>query len=221
MSIAAYFSSPRASFWATAALLLAGGWGAQFAAGGLADLRAALLSGAAVFAGCAALGWLRPARVGITAPQVMMLLGALGMLAGLALDVRSAGLDVLASMCLTAASLDLLSLAQLHWDWLPAMHVGMVAGGFLAVPLLRYGRRNCRRQLCARLTQNLACSAWMILGMSAGTMVAHRLAALGGGLDAADMLGGMFGGMVWGMVASVALYRTFFHWRDLREPRRG
>ena len=41
-----------------------------------------------VLTGFVALGWLRPARVGITAPQAMMLLGTLGMLAGLALDVQ-------------------------------------------------------------------------------------------------------------------------------------
>lgn len=210
--------SQKTVFWGSAALLLASAWGTQFAADGIAGLQAALVSGAIVFAGCAALGWLRPAKVGITAPQAMMLLGALGMLAGLALDARGSSLGRLAELCLSAASLDLWSLARLHWEWLPAMHVGMVAGGLLAIPLLRLGRKNCRRQLCARLTQNLACSGWMILGMNAGTLVAHKLALLGGGLSAAEMLGGMFSGMVWGMVWSVALYRSFFHWRDQAEP---
>src|SRR5512139_2609690 len=66
-----------------------------------------------VLTGFVALGWLRPARVGITAPQAMMLLGTLGMLGGLALDVQRAGLAAIASMC-TAGAPDFLTVARLH-----------------------------------------------------------------------------------------------------------
>lgn len=212
MVIADRLASPRVAFWGPTLLLLAAAWGVQTAAGA-PDAVSLLLNGAAVLAGCAALGWLRPALVGITAPQAMMLLSTLGMVAGLGWDARNAGLATLASLCFPGPAPDLRTLLALHWEWLPAMHVGMVAGGLAAVPVLRMTRRNCRRQLCARLTQNLACSGWMIVGMSAGSLAAHRLAGAGNVLGAAAMMGTMFSGMVWGMVVSVSLYRLYFHWR--------
>lgn len=169
-----------------------------------------------IICGFAALGWLRPARIGMTAPQVMLLLGALGMVGGLWLDARTGGFSVLASLCL-AGSGDIFATLRMHWEQLPAMHVGMTVGGLATVPLMRSLRRNCRRQFCAQLAQNLACSAWMIVGMAAGTIVFMQLAAWSGGRGSAAMLGGMFGGMVWGMVASVAMYRFWFWLKDLRD----
>jgi hypothetical protein len=207
-------SSPRGTFWASTLLLLAAAWGTQIAASGLSDPLTALFTGVVVLAGCAALGWLRPAHVGVTAPQAMMMLGALGMLAGLAVDAHGLGLEVLASLCTSASALGLTTLLRLHLEWLPAMHVGMAVGGLAAIPLLRLARPHCRRQLCARLAQNLACSGWMIVGMSAGTLFAHQLTSFGGPLGVSGMLGSMFAGMVWGMVVSVMLYRSYFHWRD-------
>ena len=159
-----------------------------------------------VLTGFVALGWLRPARVGITAPQAMMLLGTLGMLTGLAFDVQRAGLAAIASMCAASAP-DFLAVAQLHLEWLPAMHVGMVAGGLGALAWLRRVRPGCRRQFCARFLQNITCSGWMIAGMVAGVMLYYRLAAWFGSGGVPAMLGGMIGGMVWGMVVSVAIYR--------------
>lgn len=163
----------------------------------------------ATIGGVVALGWLRSARVAMTAPQIMLLLGAAGMVAGLTYDERSAGLTALVSLC-QAGSGNFLGTMRLHWQLLPAMHLGMIAGGLATVPLLRGLRRGCRRQFCARLVQNLACSAWMIAGMSAGVAGFMQLAAWAGGRSATAMLGGMFAGMVWGMVASVALYRLWF-----------
>ncbi|MDH4190325.1 MAG: hypothetical protein OEW21_08985, partial [Betaproteobacteria bacterium] len=148
----------------------------------------------------------RPARVGITAPQAMMLLGTLGMLGGLALDVRHAGLEAIAAMC-AQQSPDFLTVARIHLEWLPAMHLGMVAGGLGALAWLRRIRPGCRRQFCARFAQNIACSAWMIVGMFAGVVVYYQIAAWLGSGGVPAMLGGMIGGMVWGMVVSILLYR--------------
>ena len=164
---------------------------------------------ASIICGFAALGWLRSARVGITAPQVMLLLGALGMVGGLWFDARSGGFAALASLCLTSPG-DFFATLSLHWRQLPAMHLGMIAGGFATVPLMRTLRQHCRRQFCAQLAQNLACSAWMVAGMAIGTIAFIHLAALTGGRGSAAMLGGMFSGMVWGMVVSVAMYRFWF-----------
>jgi hypothetical protein len=161
-----------------------------------------------VLTGFVALGWLRPARIGITAPQAMMLLGTLGMLAGLSIDVQRAGLAAIASVCAAQAP-DFLAVARLHLEWLPAMHVGMVAGGLGALVWLRRVRPGCRRQFCARFMQNIACSGWMIVGMVAGVVLYYQLAAWLGSAGVPAMLGGMIGGMVWGMVVSVSIYRVY------------
>jgi len=168
-----------------------------------------------VLTGFVALGWLRPARVGITAPQAMMLLGTVGMLGGLAFDVQRAGLEAIASMC-AASGPDFLAVTRLHLEWLPAMHAGMVAGGLGALAWLRRVRPGCKRQFCARFAQNIACSAWMMIGMVAGVILYYRLAAWFGSAGVPAMLGGMIGGMVWGMVVSVTLYRVALGLLDAR-----
>jgi hypothetical protein len=159
-----------------------------------------------VLLGGAALGWLRPPQVGLTAPLAALLLGAIGMLLGLMVDSHATPLGLLASLC-TLADRDLWLMVQLHWELLPWMHAGMWIGGFAAIPLVRAMRPTCRRQYCVRLAQNVACSAWMTVGMSAGVLLSEYLASQSGARSPASMLGGMFSGMVWGMVASVALYR--------------
>ncbi len=214
MQLAARLSAPRPLFWLSNLALLVAAWLTQAAAGGLSDTLALAGTAAAILGGCLTLGWLRPALVGIAAPQAMMLLGAAGMVAGLAVDAQGTSLSLLATLCSSAAGLDLGTLLRLHLEWLPAMHVGMAVGGLAAVPLLRLQDRKCRRQLCAKVGQNLLCSVWMILGMSAGTLLVHQLMTIGGNLGAAGMFGSMFAGMVWGMVVSVALYRLYFRWRD-------
>lgn len=194
---------------ASALVVLGAAWWWQIAA--MQEARELVWLGVTAFSvlsGFVALGWLRPARVGITAPQAMMLLGTLGMLGGLALDVQRAGLTAIASMCATRAP-DFFSVAQLHFEWLPAMHVGMVAGGLGALAWLRRVRPTCRRQFCARFAQNITCSGWMIAGMVAGVVLYYRLAAWIGSAGVPAMLGGMIGGMVWGMVVSVSIYRVF------------
>jgi hypothetical protein len=202
---------------AVAGLLLLLGWSWQLATSG--DDRATAWAGVtavSIICGFAALGWMRPARIGMTAPQVMLLLGALGMVGGLWLDARAGGFSVLASLCLADKG-DFIGTLRIHWQQLPAMHVGMTVGGLATVPLMRTLRRHCRQQYCAQLVQNLACSAWMIVGMAAGTIAFMQLAVWSGGRGSAAMLGGMFGGMVWGMVASVAMYRVWFWLKQKRD----
>lgn len=201
---------------ASAAMVLGLAWWWQLAA--LQQPRELIWLGAtavSVLTGFVALGWLRPARVGITAPQAMMLLGTVGMLAGLALDVQRAGLEAIASMC-SASGPDFLAVSRLHLEWLPAMHIGMFAGGLGALVWLRRVRPGCRRQFCARFLQNIACSAWMMIGMVAGVIFYYRLAAWFGSAGVPAMLGGMIGGMVWGMVVSVSIYRAFIGLRVAR-----
>lgn len=176
----------------------------------ITDLGWVALTASAVLLGVAALGWMRPRRVGITSPQAMLLLGAAGMAVGLALDAQSTPLVAIASIC-SGSPRSLWSMMLLHAQLLPWMHAGMWAGGFMAVPLLRKLRPNCRRQYCARVVQNLACSAWMTVGMSVGVLAAAAIVAASGVRPGpAPMFSGMVTGMVWGMVASVALYRIFF-----------
>ena len=58
------------------------------------------------------------------------------------------------------------------------------------------------------------CSAWMLLGMTAGATWLLQWQAVLGEAALPGMLGGMFVGMTWGMVVSVALYRGFFTLRN-------
>jgi hypothetical protein len=162
---------------------------------------------ALVLAGLLVLARLRPGRGGLTSPQWMLLLGAVGMLAGLAVDARVGGLDTLASLC--AGPRDLAGMVALHLSQLPLAHIGMVGGGLVVVPLMPRLKRGCRRQLCAQLGQNLVCSGWMVVGMGAGSLLFLELAGWAAAVgDPAAVLAGMFAGMVWGMVASVTLVQA-------------
>jgi hypothetical protein len=177
-------------------------WGALFS------------SVAGVAAGCAALAWVRPQRVGLSPPHVMLSLGFGGMLLGLTVDVAQTGPARLAALCSQSSALDLLQSLALHLQFLPWMHFGMAVGGLLAIPSLRILRRHCGQYLCSLFLQNLLCSSWMLLGMTAGAVWFGRWPWLGGTSTLTGMLGGMFVGMTWGMVISVALYRGFFKWRN-------
>ena len=160
-----------------------------------------------VLAGLLALSRLRPARGGLTSPQWMLLLGAIGMGGGLALDAWVGGLETVAALC--AGPSDFGAMLALHLSQLPLAHAGMVAGGLVVVPLMPRLRRGCRRQLCAQLGQNLLCSGWMVVGMAAGSLVFLQLAGWSGAVrEPAAVLAGMAAGMVWGMVASVSLVQA-------------
>jgi hypothetical protein len=188
-----------------------GGFGAE-QAGGLAIVNAVVLVGL----GCAALGWIRPQRVGLSPPHVMLTLGFGGMLLGLGWDLWQAGVARLASLCGQTSSLTFTQGLLLHLEFLPGMHMGMLLGGLLAIPSLRLLRQHCGRYLCSLLLQNLMCSGWMLVGMTAGALVLTPWSLSGANASLPAMLGGMFAGMTWGMVVSVALYRAFFVWRSRR-----
>jgi hypothetical protein len=178
--------------------------------------------------GCLALTRIRPQRAGLSPPHVMLSLGFGGMLIGLLIDMLHAGPILLESICRSGAQLVFLDSLLLHLYFLPAMHIGMLLGGLLAIPALRILHPHCGRYLCSMLAQNLLCSSWMLIGMTLGALWMSRWSKLlsdlpainplgdqaGGGLGV--MLGGMFAGMTWGMVISVALYRLFIIWRTSR-----
>lgn len=168
----------------------------------------------AVAAGCAALAWVRPQRAGLSPPHVMLSLGFGGMLLGLLWDVLQSGPARLESLCSQSAALGFVDSLRLHIEFLPGMHAGMLAGGLLAIPSLRVLRPHCGRYLCSLFAQNLMCSGWMLLGMTAGAVWLARWQLGSNTSSLSGMLGGMFVGMTWGMVISVALYRGFFAWRS-------
>lgn len=171
---------------------------------------------ATVALGCAALTWVRPQRAGLSPPHIMLSLGFGGMLLGLLYDSIHLGPARLNDLCGQSAMLGFWDSFKLHIEFLPGMHAGMLAGGLLAIPSLRLLRAHCGRYLCSLFAQNLMCSAWMLVGMTAGALWFSRLTLTTGENALTGMLGGMFMGMTWGMVLSVALYRGFFAWRDRR-----
>ena len=169
-----------------------------------------ILSLLAVSAGCLALSWIRPQRAGMSPPHVMLSLGFGGMFLGLLYDVLNAGPERLLSLCSQSAAMGFWDNLLLHIEFLPGMHVGMLAGGLLAIPSLRLLRPHCGRYLCSLFAQNLMCSTWMMVGMTLGALWLSSWQLVAGTSTLPGMLGGMFVGMTWGMVASVALYRGFF-----------
>lgn len=168
----------------------------------------------AVASGCAALAWIRPKRAGLSPPYVMLSLGFGGMLIGLLYDTYNTGPERLLSLCAQASSMSFLDGMRIHFECLPGMYVGMLAGGLLAIPSLRLLRHHCGRYLCSLFAQNLMCSGWMLAGMTAGGLWFSRWEISAGASTLAGMLGGMFVGMTWGMVVSVALFRGFLTRRD-------
>jgi len=172
-----------------------------------------VLTLACVALGCAALSWVRPQRAGLSPPHIMLSLGFGGMLLGLLYDSSNLGLAQLNDLCSQSAALGFWDSFVLHFVFLPGMHIGMLVGGLLAIPSLRLVRSHCGSYLCSLLAQNLLCSAWMLVGMTVGAIWFSRLTLTADDNALMGMLGGMFMGMTWGMVLSVALYRSFFRWR--------
>lgn len=167
-----------------------------------------------VLSGCYALAKLRPQRLGLSPPHVMLSLGFGGMLLGLFVDLSVTPIAVIAGICSNSQNLSLLASLKLHLTLMPYMHVGMLLGGILAIPSLRYLSPQCRK-LCSMLTQNTLCSAWMLIGMTLGAVIFTQLIqSQSAGMSLTAMLGGMFTGMAWGMVLSVFLYRQYFNVRD-------
>ncbi len=203
------------NFWVTGLLLLCVGLTLHQVSSPTGDPLGLLytLSLAGVASGCTVLAWLRPQRAGLSPPHVMLSLGFGGMLCGLAFDLYLTPLAVLESLCISSRTLSLAESLQFHVSLMPGMHVGMLMGGMAAIPSLRWLRPECRR-LCSMLTQNMLCSTWMLLGMTLGAVVFLQVLQSAGRMTLNTMLGGMFTGMVWGMVLSVFLYRSYFHWQD-------
>jgi hypothetical protein len=146
----------------------------------------------------------------LPAPRAMLMLGAFGMMIGLLVDSRTLAPGALAAIC-GPANRGLWPLMQLHWALLPWTHVGMWAGGLAAVPVLRVVRPGCRRKYCARVTQNIVCSAWMTVGMSVGALAFQGI----GAPSTARFALAMLAGMVCGMATSIALYRLWFRVRPM------
>ena len=172
-----------------------------------------LLTLAGVGSGCAALTWLRPQRVGLSPPNVMLALGIGGMLLGLYWDTTRTPIALLEGLCSSSSPLNLMESMRFHISLLPGMHVMMLVGGISAIPTLRLLRPECRR-LCSMVTQNILCSSWMLLGMTFGATVFVQSIRSLNGMSIDRMLGGMFTGMVWGMAISVGVYRLFFITKD-------
>lgn len=170
--------------------------------------------------GCYALAKLRPQRLGLSPPHVMLSLGFGGMLIGLLIDIHMTPIVVIAGICSTSQNLSLFDSLKLHIALMPYMHIGMLIGGILAIPSLRFLTPECRK-LCSMLTQNILCSGWMLLGMTLGAIAfTQLLQSQDSAMSLSLMLGGMFTGMVWGMVLSVFLYRQYFSLRDSLEAAR-
>jgi len=174
-----------------------------------------LLSLFGILFGCYLLAKLRPQKLGLSPPHVMLTLGFGGMLVGLLIDTQMLPVQVIASICSESHQLNLYDSLILHVRLMPFMHLGMLIGGITAIPSLRYLNPNCRK-LCSMVTQNVLCTTWMLLGMTLGAVVFTQLLEQShvGFLSLSTMLGGMFTGMVWGMVVSVFLYRQYFNLRD-------
>jgi hypothetical protein len=165
--------------------------------------------------GCYTLGKLRPQRLGLSPPHVMLSLGFGGMLAGLLVDIELTPIATIASICSGSHSLSLMDSLELHMRLMPFMHIGMLVGGIAAIPSLRYLRPQCRK-LCSMFAQNILCSTWMLLGMTLGAVIFTQVLQQREiqYVSLSMMLAGMFTGMVWGMVISVLLYRQYFNCVD-------
>ena len=185
----------------------------QVRGAGNGDVQLLLITLGSMVSGCVALTWLRPQRVGLSPPNVMLSLGIGGMLMGLYWDIARTPITVLESLCISSAPLNIVESMRFHFSLFPAMHTLMIVGGITAIPTLRLLRPECRR-LCSMLSQNVLCSSWMLIGMTFGATLFVQTIKSMNGMSVDKMLGGMFTGMVWGMVVSVGLYRLLFFIKD-------
>ncbi|MGS0893269.1 hypothetical protein ACVBGC_12120 [Burkholderia stagnalis] len=164
-----------------------------------------------VLASCATLaGWRWLSSGAAASPEAtasrVLLPCTVGMLAGFAWDARGVGLPLAASLC--GATHDIGAALWLHWRSLPAMHVGMLAGGMATAwpPAAPGHLREAHAHDGDGTTWacRAGCCVAMLAGAAAGAVAAAQLAGL---LDASvraasspvAMLGGMFAGMTWGM----------------------
>ena len=104
---------------------------------GSGDWHLMLLTLAGVASGCLVLTLMRPQRIGLSPPNVMLSLGIGGMLLGLLWDGLQTPLGMIEALCVTSNEFDFLESMRFHMTLLPGMHVMMVAGGIAAIPTLR------------------------------------------------------------------------------------
>ncbi len=115
--------------------------------------------------------------------QVALFLCTLGMLIGLAIDAHEGRLAMLDALCRSGTRSPLYWIG-IHWQQLPAMHDGMLAGSVLTL-------------MHRPAPKNLGCCAFMAAGMALGSLV-HTPSI---------MLASMFAGMTLGHGAAVAWMR--------------
>jgi hypothetical protein len=141
----------------------------------------------------------------------------LGMLAGFALDVRGAGPQLIMSQCGADGGSGLLQTLTLHMSELPAMYIGVVAASLGAASLRRVIKPRFHLTLRADFLRSVACTLWMLGGMTFGTILCGRMAsgfieAVPSSLRGVIMLGAMIFGMACSMIALTVctrLTRTF------------
>lgn len=134
--------------------------------------------------------------------------GLVGTALGLWFDARAGGIVTLAALCL-ASPRDLAGMLALHWELLPRMHLGMIAGVLAPLAALReHGQ-----PAWTMMARGLSCMAWMVLGMAGGTLTFSSVAGSTAGPVA--MLSAMLAGMFWGMAAGTAIERRVTDWTRL------
>lgn len=138
----------------------------------------------------------------------MLLGGSLGMALGLWFDARAGGIATLAALCLGSPR-DLAGMLALHWDLLPWMHLGMIAG--VLAPLAALRERG--QPVWTMMARALSCLGGMVFGMGAGTLAFSPVA--GSTAGPAAMLSAMLAGMLWGMAAGTAIERWVTDWTRL------
>ncbi|MBM2766679.1 hypothetical protein [Burkholderia anthina] len=195
-----------------AAIVVAGPALAQLAvAAHAADAGWIALAAVATLAGWRFLAYVDAATSGAAASRALAA-GTLGMLAGFAWDAHGMGLPLAVSLC--GATRDVGAALWSHVNGLPAMHVGMLAGGIATMRLRRDdGVSGAARPAVAAWLRGTGCCVAMLTGMSAGALAAGHLASLlavaahaAAGSPVA-MTGGMFAGMTWGMAGWACMRR--------------
>ncbi len=139
-------------------------------------------------------------------PAAMLLLSTCGMAVGLAIDCGVTPPDLIATLCVGSAG-SLAATIAAHSAFLPATHIGMLAGAILALALDERPDdpgflRAFVRRLPAGAVSILAMFTGMVLGGWLGPDVAARL---GVGSDFAGLIGGMVIGMAAGMLLAAPL----------------
>jgi hypothetical protein len=162
-----------------------------------------------VAAALIALGWMALGRICAhcdrSSCQAALVLCALGMTVGLAIDANEGRLAMLDALCL-AGQRSQIYWIQLHWQQLPAMHAGMLAGALIALPLPLNAGYAAPAPL-SLLLRGFICCVCMLAGMSLGVLT-HALVA-SDALSTSIMVALMIVGMTWGTVLGIVTASPF------------